>query len=186
MPPGDKAQGLQHQDTCGRGGGGADSRVAGRLLLVIGLVAVLPWEAGSVLIPQVLLKTKGKVGMEQDTKEQHSLGLGPGCLPMPLTLGDFLGSAHEGAWGVRAMEPLEKDNQLMGLLVAPKVAAAPWEGEQGAKDILGPEPDRDSLYHSWLEEPQEEAGVRALVLPSHQVLEGPEEDRDHIYHPRES
>lgn len=86
---------------------------------------------------------------------------------MPLTLGDFLGSAHEGygggtwpeglgwewqragpgasccargpdpgafvhrAWGVRAMEPLEKDNQLMGLLVAPKVAAAPWEGEQG-------------------------------------------------------
>nr|XP_031317959.1 proline-rich acidic protein 1 isoform X1 [Camelus dromedarius] len=130
-----------------------------RLLLVIGLVAVLPWEAGSVLIPQVLLKTKGKVGMEQDTKE---------------------------AWGVRAMEPLEKDNQLMGLLVAPKVAAAPWEGEQGAKDILGPEPDHDSLYHSWLEEPQEEAGVRALVLPSHQVLEGPEEDRDHIYHPRES
>ncbi|KAJ8776806.1 hypothetical protein J1605_015141 [Eschrichtius robustus] len=122
--------------------------------------------------PQVLVQTKGKVGAEQGTEE---------------------------AWGARAVEPPEKDSQLMGLFVAPKLLATTGEKRPGAealaetKDTLGrvpsprwgPEPDHDSLYHNWPEEAQGEARPWAQVLPPQQVLQGPEEDRDHIYHPKE-
>ncbi|XP_057591043.1 proline-rich acidic protein 1 [Hippopotamus amphibius kiboko] len=143
-----------------------------RLLLVTSLAAVLLLEAESAWAPQVLVQTKGGVGAEQDTEE---------------------------AWGARAAEPPEKDDQLIWLLMAPKLLAATEGNRRGAKALAetqdtagrvpsprwGPEPDRDSLYHDWPEEAQEEARPWAQVLPPHQVLHGPEEDRDHIYHPRE-
>ncbi|XP_027975750.1 proline-rich acidic protein 1 [Eumetopias jubatus] len=148
-----------------------------RLLLVTSLAALLLEEAGSAFLPQVLIKTKGHVGApERDTEE---------------------------AWGTRMVETLRKDNQLTGLLVAPKPAAATWEKPQGqgtkaqagTEDTLGhvpsprwdPEPDRDDLYHPAPEEAQEvqdEAGLWSWALSLPQVLQGPEEDRDHIYHPR--
>ncbi|KAM9052535.1 proline-rich acidic protein 1 [Megaptera novaeangliae] len=143
-----------------------------RLLLITSLGAAFLLEAGSAWSPQVLVQTKGKVGAEQDTEE---------------------------AWGARAVEPPEKDSQLMGLFMAPKLLATTGEKRPGAealaetKDTLGrvpsprwgPEPDHDSLYHNWPEEAQGEARPWAQVLPPQQVLQGPEEDRDHIYHPKE-
>ncbi|KAM9702464.1 proline-rich acidic protein 1 [Dama dama] len=142
-----------------------------RLLLLTGLVAVLLLEAGSARTHQVRVQTKGKVGAEQDTVE---------------------------AWDAHEVESPEKDNQLIWLLMAPKLMATSEE-QQGAKapaeteDALGrvlgpregPEPDRDSLFHDGPEEALEEARPWARVLPPGQVLHGPEEDRDHIYHPRE-
>nr|XP_035965518.1 proline-rich acidic protein 1 isoform X1 [Halichoerus grypus] len=153
-----------------------------RLLLVTSLVALLLGETGSAFLPQVLIKTKGHVGApERDTED-----------------------CARRAWGARLVETLIKDNQLMGLLVAPKPAAATWEKLQGqgtkaqarTEDTLGhvpspswdPEPDRDDLYHPPPEEAQEvqdEAGLWSWALSLPQVLQGPEEDRDHIYHPRE-
>ncbi|XP_008684338.2 proline-rich acidic protein 1 isoform X2 [Ursus maritimus] len=149
-----------------------------RLLLATSLVALLLAEAGSASLPQVLIKTKGYSGSpEQDMEE---------------------------AWGARVVETLKKDNRLMGLLVAPKLAADTWERRQGqgtkaqagTEDTLGhapsprwdPEPDRDDLYHpppGEAEEAQEEAGLWSWALSPPQGLQGPEEDRDHIYHPRE-
>ncbi|XP_070326639.1 proline-rich acidic protein 1 isoform X1 [Odocoileus virginianus] len=141
-----------------------------RLLLLTGLAAVLLLEAGSARTHQVRVQTKGKVGAEQDTLE---------------------------AWDARMVESPE-DNQLIWLLMAPKLMATSKE-QQGAKapaeteDALGrvlgpregPEPDRDSLFHDGPEEALEEARPWARVLRPRQVLHGPEEDRDHIYHPRE-
>ncbi|XP_005225772.1 proline-rich acidic protein 1 [Bos taurus] len=141
-----------------------------RLLLLTSLVAVLLLEAGSARIPQVRVQTKGKVGAEQDTE----------------------------VWDARAVESPEKDNQLIWLLMAPKLmttskeqkgAKAPAETEDALGHVLGPregpEPDWDSLFHDGPEEVLEEARPWARVLPPRQVLHGPEEDRDHIYHPRE-
>ncbi|XP_070637296.1 proline-rich acidic protein 1 [Bos indicus] len=141
-----------------------------RLLLLASLAAVLLLEAGSARIPQVRVQTKGKVGAEQDTE----------------------------VWDARAVESPEKDNQLIWLLMAPKLmttskeqkgAKAPAETEDALGHVLGPregpEPDWDSLFHDGPEEVLEEARPWARVLPPRQVLHGPEEDRDHIYHPRE-
>ncbi|XP_073934117.1 proline-rich acidic protein 1 isoform X2 [Castor canadensis] len=65
-----------------------------RLLLVTCLVTVLLQEAGAIPVPQVLVKTNGKHKVaEQDT---------------------------EKAWDTRAVEPLEKDDQLGKLLPVPK------------------------------------------------------------------
>ncbi|XP_059254884.1 proline-rich acidic protein 1 [Mustela nigripes] len=147
-----------------------------RLLLVTGLLALLLGEAGPASLPQVLIKTKGPVGgPEWDTKQ---------------------------AWDTRVVDILKTDNQLLGLLAAPNLAAATWEKRQGSKaqagteDILGhvpsprwdPELDRDDLYHpvpEEAEEAQDEAGLWPWALSLPQALQGPEEDRDHIYHPRE-
>nr|XP_025866426.1 proline-rich acidic protein 1 isoform X1 [Vulpes vulpes] len=145
-----------------------------RLLLVAGLAALLLREAGSATLAQGLVRTNGKVGVpEQDP---------------------------EGARGAHMLETLKHDNQPMGLLMAPKLAAATWatwqgqgsEAQAGAEDTWGrapswdPEPDRDSLYHPPPEEAQGPARLWPWVLPPQQVLQGPEEDRDHIYHPREA
>ncbi|XP_044096711.1 proline-rich acidic protein 1 isoform X2 [Neovison vison] len=146
-----------------------------RLLLVTGLLALLLGEAGPASLPQVLIKAEGHVGgPEWDTKE---------------------------AWDARVVD-LKTDNQLLGLLAAPSLAAATWEKWQGSEaqagteDTLGhvpsprwdPELDRDDLYHPAPEEAreaQDEAGLWPWALSLPQVLQGPEEDRDHIYHPRE-
>uniref|UniRef100_A0A4W2ID42 Proline rich acidic protein 1 n=1 Tax=Bos indicus x Bos taurus TaxID=30522 RepID=A0A4W2ID42_BOBOX len=118
-------------------------------------------------LSQVRVQTKGKVGAEQDTE----------------------------VWDARAVESPEKDNQLIWLLMAPKLMTtskeqkAPAETEDALGHVLGPregpEPDWDSLFHDGPEEVLEEARPWARVLPPRQVLHGPEEDRDHIYHPRE-
>uniref|UniRef100_A0A8C6CWP3 Proline-rich acidic protein 1 n=1 Tax=Moschus moschiferus TaxID=68415 RepID=A0A8C6CWP3_MOSMO len=142
-----------------------------RFLLLASLLAVLLLKAGSARTPQVRIQTKGKAGAEQDTVE---------------------------AWDARAVESPEKDNQLIWLLMAPKLMATSEE-QQGAKapaeteDTLGrvpgpregPEPDRDSLFHDEPEEALEAVRPWARALPPRQVLHGPEADRDHIYHPRE-
>ncbi|XP_007452069.1 PREDICTED: uncharacterized protein LOC103069168 [Lipotes vexillifer] len=143
-----------------------------RLLLITSLGAAFLLQASSAWTPQVLVQTKGKAGAEQGTEE---------------------------AWGARAVEPLEEDSQLTWLFMAPKLLAATGEKRQGAEALAetedtlgrvpsprwGPEPDYDSLHHSWPEEAQGEARPWARVLPPQQVLQGPEEDRDHIYHPKE-
>ncbi|XP_022424073.1 proline-rich acidic protein 1 isoform X2 [Delphinapterus leucas] len=143
-----------------------------RLLLITSLGAVFLLQGSSAWTPQVLVQTKGKAGAEQGTEE---------------------------AWGARAVEPPEKDSQLMWLFMAPKLLATTGEKRQGAEALAetedtlgrvpsprwGPEPDHDSLHHNWPEEAQGEARPWARVLPPQQVLQGPEEDRDHIYHPKE-
>ncbi|XP_040848405.1 proline-rich acidic protein 1, partial [Ochotona curzoniae] len=141
-----------------------------RLLAATCLVFLLLCEAGAAPAPQVLVKTKGKKGVpEQDT---------------------------EKAWGARAVDPPEKDGQLLLLLpilglkpVAAKEELPGASTQADAKDILsrfrnprwGPEPDLDELYHPQ-PEGQGRAGPRSQILPRRQVLQGPEEDRDHIYH----
>ncbi|XP_060142716.1 proline-rich acidic protein 1 [Globicephala melas] len=157
----------------GRGArGNAGTTRSTRLLLITSLGAVFLLQASSAWTPQVLVQTKGKAGAEQGTEE---------------------------AWGARAVEPPEKDSQLMWFLMAPKLLATTGEKRQGAEALAetedtlgrvpsprwGPEPDHDSLHHNWPEEAQGEARPWAWVLPPQQVLQGPEEDRDHIYHPKE-
>ncbi|XP_023564649.1 proline-rich acidic protein 1 [Octodon degus] len=142
-----------------------------RLFLVTCLVAVLLQEAGAVPTPQVPDKTKGKHSVpDQETK----------------------------TWDNHALQPLERDSQLVDLFQAPnpKPAAIKKPGDKArveTEDILspfrrpqqGPESDFDSLYHPVSEEihVQEEPFARAM-LPL-QVFRGPEEDLDHIYHPVE-
>ncbi|XP_008046096.1 proline-rich acidic protein 1 [Carlito syrichta] len=143
-----------------------------RLLLVPCLLAMLLWEAGTAPEPQVPVNIQVKHGShEQDT---------------------------EKAWGARAVEPPEKDDQLLGLLLAskPKLSATEEkppgaEARLETEDILshvrkalwGPEPDRDDLYHPPPEEDQDEERPWLWAMPPRRVLRGPEEDRDHIYHP---
>ncbi|XP_019287789.2 proline-rich acidic protein 1 [Panthera pardus] len=106
-----------------------------RLLLVASLAALLLGEADSASKPQVLIKTKGKVGApEQDTEEP---------------------------WGVPS---LGRDDELMGLpswdpepdrdsLYHPPPEEA--QAEAGLRswslpphqELQGPEEDRDHIYH---------------------------------------
>ncbi|KAM5271872.1 proline-rich acidic protein 1 [Ctenodactylus gundi] len=145
-----------------------------QLLLVTCLVAVLLQESGTIPPPQVSVKTKGKFwDAKQDT---------------------------EKARGAQAWQPLEKDDQLVGLLPVPKLKLAAIRKLPGtqawveAKDILehfrspqqDPEPDLDSLYHPAPEEVQGKEGPWPMEILARQVLQGPEEDLDHIYHPVES
>ncbi|EDM11896.1 proline-rich acidic protein 1 [Rattus norvegicus] len=142
-----------------------------RFLLATCLVAVLLWEAGAIPAHQVPVKTKGKhVFPEQET---------------------------EKAWGTRAMEPLEKDDQLRALLPVPKQKLAATEEKHSdtmtwveTKDILsrfrnplqGPELDLDSIYHPMSEDVQNEEVPQSRPILYRQVLHGPEEDLDHISH----
>ncbi|XP_075828792.1 proline-rich acidic protein 1 [Microtus pennsylvanicus] len=144
-----------------------------RFLLATCMVAVLLQEAGAIPARQVPVKTKGKhVILEQET---------------------------EKALGTKAMEALEKDNQLGALLPVPKQKLAAAEEkladamtlvETVEKDLLshlrnplhGPEPDLDSLLHPKYEEVQDEAVPRMLLKIHRQVLQGPEKDLDHISH----
>ncbi|KAM6182248.1 proline-rich acidic protein 1 [Erethizon dorsatum] len=140
--------------------------------LVTCLVAVLLQEAGAIPAPQVPDKTKGKHSVpEQDT---------------------------EKTWGNHALQPLEKDDQLVDLLQLPKPKLAAIEKPDNkawveTEDILsrfrrpqqGPEPDLDSLYHPAAEDIQVKEEPFLWAMLSHQVLQGPEEDLDHIYHPAE-
>ncbi|XP_055464892.1 proline-rich acidic protein 1 [Psammomys obesus] len=141
-----------------------------RFLLATCLVAVL-LEACAIPALQVPVKTKGKhVIPEQET---------------------------EKAWGSRAMEPLEKDNQLGALFPIPKQKLAAAEEKRPdamtwveTEDILsrfrnpqdGPEPDLDHLYHPRSEEAQNEDVPQTWPVLYRQVLQGPEEDLDHLSH----
>ncbi|XP_041522912.1 proline-rich acidic protein 1 [Microtus oregoni] len=141
-----------------------------RFLLATCLVAVLLQEAGAIPARQVPVKTKGKhVILEQET---------------------------EKALGTKAMEALEKDNQLGALLLVPKQKLAAAEEKLAdamtlvETDLLshlrnplqGPEPDLDSLHHPKYEEVQDEAVPQMLLKIHRQVLQGPEKDLDHISH----
>ncbi|XP_052029365.1 proline-rich acidic protein 1 [Apodemus sylvaticus] len=146
----------------------------GPFLLATCLVAALLWEAGAIPAHQVPVKTKGKyVFPEQET---------------------------EKAWGPRAMEPLDKDNQLGALLLVPKQKpAAAEENRPDAKtsveikDILsrfrnplqGPEPDLDSIDHPMFEDVQDEEVPQSWPVLYRQVLQGPEKDLDHLSHSME-
>lgn len=141
-----------------------------RFFLATCLVAALLWEAGAVPAHQVPVKTKGKyVFPEQET---------------------------EKAWGPRATEPLDKDNQLGALLPVPKQKPAAAEEKRPdvmtsveTEDILsrfrnplrGPEPDLDSIDHPMSEDIRDEVPQSWPVL-YRQVLQGPEKDLDHISH----
>ncbi|XP_021083667.1 proline-rich acidic protein 1 [Mesocricetus auratus] len=143
-----------------------------RFLLATCLVAVLLQEAGAIPARQVPVKTKGKhVIFEQET---------------------------EKALGTKAMEPLEKDNQLGLLLSVPKQKLAVAEEKrtdavtlvETEEDIPsrfwnplhGPELDLDSIYHPKYEEVQDEEVPLMRPMLYRQVLQGPEEDLDHIFH----
>ncbi|XP_029391897.1 proline-rich acidic protein 1 [Mus pahari] len=143
-----------------------------RFLLATCLVAALLWEAGAAPAHQVpVIKTKGKqVFPEQET---------------------------EKAWGIRAIEPLEKDNQLGPLLPEPKQKLAAAEEKRPdamtwveTEDILsrlrnplqGPEPDLDSIDHPTSDDVQDEEVSQSRPILYRQVLQGPEEDLDHIAH----
>ncbi|KAL1788339.1 proline-rich acidic protein 1 [Sigmodon hispidus] len=141
-----------------------------RFLLATCLVVVLLQEAGAIPALQVPVKTKDKhVILEQET---------------------------EKALGAKAMEPMEKDNQLGALLPVPKQKLAAAEEKRSdartwveTEDILspfriphyGPEQDLDSLYHPMYEVEDEEVPQTRPVI-YRQVLQGPEEDLDHISH----
>ncbi|XP_045147151.1 proline-rich acidic protein 1 [Echinops telfairi] len=143
-----------------------------RLILVVGLLAAVLQEAGTILPAQVSAKFKERDQVsEQDTEE---------------------------AWAVKAVERPEKEDRLEGLfprLKSPTAAdtAENWHGDKAwVEDLLsrvrsplqGPEPDRDSLYHAEPEEGLDMASwSRARLF--FQLLQGPEEDRDHIYHSEE-
>ncbi|XP_021024766.1 proline-rich acidic protein 1 [Mus caroli] len=145
-----------------------------RFLLATCLVAALLWEAGAAPAHQVPVKTKGKhVFPEQET---------------------------EKAWGTRAMEPLEKDNQLGPLLPEPKQKPAVAEEKHPdamtwveTKDILshlrsplqGPELDLDSIDHPMSDDVQDEEVPQSRPILYRQVLQGPEEDLDHLAHSME-
>ncbi|XP_031244583.1 proline-rich acidic protein 1 isoform X2 [Mastomys coucha] len=106
----------------------------------------------------------------------------------------------EKAWGTRAMEPLEKDNQLGPLLPVPKQKLAAAEEKRPdtmtwveTEDILsrlrnplqGPELDLDSIDHPVSEDVQDEEVPQSWPILYRQVLQGPEEDLDHISHSME-
>ncbi|OBS72671.1 hypothetical protein A6R68_12749 [Neotoma lepida] len=126
---------------------------------------------GGTTVAQVPVKTKGKhVIPEQET---------------------------EKALGTKAVEPLEKDNQLGALLPVPKQKLAAAEEKRSdamtrveTEDILsrfrnphyGPELDLDSIYHPMYEEVQDEEIPQPWPMMYRQVLQGPEEDLDHISH----
>ncbi|XP_051001057.1 proline-rich acidic protein 1 [Acomys russatus] len=142
-----------------------------RFLLATCLLAVLLREACAIPALQGPVKTKGKhVIPEQET---------------------------EKALGTRAMEPLEKDNQLGALFPVPKQKLAADEEKHPdamtwveTDDILsrfrnpleGPEPDLDSLDHPTFEEVQDEEVLQMRPMLHRQVLQGPEEDLDHLAH----
>uniref|UniRef100_A0A8D2D7D2 Proline rich acidic protein 1 n=1 Tax=Sciurus vulgaris TaxID=55149 RepID=A0A8D2D7D2_SCIVU len=143
--------------------------------LVICLVAVLLQEGLANPAPQVPISTRGK----REANSEQGL---------------------EQAWSIRAVEPLGKDGQSVGLPPVLKLKLGGSEEKHpGTKswmkteDILGrfrspqrgPEPDLDSLYHPAVEEVQGEEKPLWPVLLPRQVLQGPEEDLDHIHHPAE-
>ncbi|XP_018889890.3 proline-rich acidic protein 1 isoform X3 [Gorilla gorilla gorilla] len=140
-----------------------------RLLLVTSLVAVLLWEAGAAPAPKVPIKMQVKHRPSEQDPENR-------------------------AWGARAVEPPEKDDQLVVLFPVQKPKLLTTEKPPGTKAwvetedtlgrVLSPEPDHDSLYHPPPEEDQGKERPRLWVMPNHRVLLGPEEDEDHIYHPQ--
>uniref|UniRef100_A0A8C5KEB6 Proline-rich acidic protein 1 n=1 Tax=Jaculus jaculus TaxID=51337 RepID=A0A8C5KEB6_JACJA len=145
-----------------------------RFLLTIFLVAGLLQEAGTVPVPQVSVKIKGKHGIPD-----HDI---------------------DKAWGTQDLEPPEKDDQLRALLLMHKQKLSAAEEKHPdvktlvkTEDILrhfrspllSSELDLDSLYHPVYEEAQGEEEPQMWEMLSHQVLLGPEEDLDHISHPME-
>ena len=145
-----------------------------RFLLATCLVAALLWEAGAAPAHQVPVKTKGKhVFPEQET---------------------------EKVWDTRALEPLEKDNQLGPLLPEPKQKPAAAEEKRPdamtwveTEDILshlrsplqGPELDLDSIDHPMSDDVQDEEVPQSRPILYRQVLQGPAEDLDHLAHSME-